>query len=315
MPKVSVVIPVYNTEKFLARCLNSVLSQSVENLEVVCVNDGSTDNSLNILEEYAAKDSRIKVLSQENKGQSAARNRAMPEISGDYVFFLDSDDFIHPQTFEILLKVAEKTDCAVVSTTETKQYGGDKFYNTDDLQFTVHQKPVEHILTTNIASSSVIWNKLYKAELVKNRPFIEGIYFEDWPWVTCLFADLDKYASVPYALNGYNTENESTMRSVFTKRKISDYVTGIKAVQDFFAEPKYASLWPVVRAKRIASSLKLMINKTYHEKFGQPDLDKYLLSRLNELKQSNSFCLTDLPLKTLFRLALVLFRNTRRTVK
>lgn len=309
MPKVSIVIPVFNTEKFLARCLNSVLSQSVSDIEVICINDGSTDGSLKILEEYASKDQRIKVISQENKGQSAARNRAMPEISGDYVFFLDSDDFIHPQTFEILLKVAEKTDCAVVSTTETKQYGGDKFYNTDDLQFTVHQKPVEHILTTSIASSSVIWNKLYKTELVRNRPFIEGIYFEDWPWVTCLFADLDKYASVPYALNGYNTENESTMRSIFTKRKISDYVTGIKAVQDFFAKSEYAFLWPVVRAKRIASSLKLMINKTYHEKEEQPDLDKYLLEQLGRLHQAESFCYCNLPFKTLWRLAKICLRG------
>ena len=308
MPKVSIVIPVYNTERWLARCLNSVLSQSVENLEVVCVNDGSTDNSLNILEEYAAKDSRIKVLSQENKGQSAARNRAMREISGDYVFFVDADDYIHPQTLEILLTVAEKTGCAAVATEETKKYGGDGLYDTDNLQYSVHSEPLKHILTTNMASSSVIWNKLYKAELIKNRPFIEGIYFEDWPWVTCLFAEIDKYASVPYALNGYNTENASTMRSLFTQRKISDYVTGIMAVQSFFAKTEYAYLWPTVRAKRIASSLKLMINKTYHEKEEQPDLDKYLLSRLNELKQSNSFCLTDLPLKTLWRLAKICLR-------
>ena len=308
MPKVSVVIPVYNTEKFLAHCLNSVLSQSVQDFEAICINDGSTDGSLKILEEYASKDQRIKVISQENKGQSAARNRAMPEISGDYVFFLDSDDFIHPQTFEILLKVAEKTGCAVVSTTETKQYGGDKFYNTDDLQFTVHQEPLKHILTTNIASSSVIWNKLYKAELVRNRPFIEGIYFEDWPWVTCLFAGLNQYAVVPYALNGYNNENQSTMRSAFNVRKVNDYVTGIKAVQDFFAEQKYASLWPIVRAKRIGASIKMMINKTYHEKSGQPDLNKYLSNRLNELHKEKAFCYFNLPMKTLWRLAKIQMR-------
>ena len=309
MPKVSIVIPVFNTEKFLARCLNSVLSQSVKDLEVVCVNDGSTDDSLKILEEYAAKDSRIQVISQENKGQSAARNRAMSEIIGDYVFFVDADDFIQSQTLEILLTIAEKTGCAVVATEETKKYGGDKSYNIDNLQFTVHQKPLEHILTTNIASSSVIWNKLYKAELVKNRPFIEGIYFEDWPWVTCLFAKIDKYASVPYALNGYNTENESTMRSVFTKRKISDYVTGIMAVQDFFAKSEYAFLWSLVRAKRIASSVKLMINKTYHEKSGQPDLDEYLLKQLASLHQTESFCYHNLPFKTLWRLGNIFVRR------
>ena len=87
MPKVSIVIPVFNTERFLARCLNSVISQSVPDIEAICVNDGSTDGSLEILQKYAAKDSRVKVINQENKGQSAARNRAMREISGEYVFF------------------------------------------------------------------------------------------------------------------------------------------------------------------------------------------------------------------------------------
>ena len=309
MPKVSIVIPVYNTEKFLARCLNSVLSQSVQDWEAICVDDGSTDNSSKILEEYAAKDDRIKTISQENKGQSVARNRAMLEITGDYVFFLDSDDFIHQQTIEILLTVAERTGCAVVSTEETKKYGGDMSYDLDNLQFTIHQKPLEHILTTNIASSSVIWNKLYKAELVKNRPFIEGIYFEDWPWVTCLFAKIDKYASVPYALNGYNTENESTMRSVFTKRKIGDYVMGIKAVQDFFANSEYTYLWPLVRAKRINASIKMMINKTYHEKSGQPELDEYLMAQLKELHQKDSFKYGELPFKVLLRIFKIWRRN------
>ena len=309
MKKVSVIIPVFNTEQYLQQCLDSIIQQTFTNIEIVCVNDGSTDGSLKILEEYAAKDGRIKVISQKNNGQSAARNRAMLEITGDYVFFLDSDDFIHQQTLEILLTVAEKTGCAVVATEETKKYGGDKSYDLDNLQFTVHQKPLEHILTTNIASSSVIWNKLYKAEFVKNRPFIEGIYFEDWPWVTCLFAKIDKYASVPYALNGYNTENESTMRSVFTKRKISDYVTGIKAVQDFFAKSEYASLWPTVRAKRISASIKMMINKTYHEKSGQPDLDEYLMAQLKELHQKDSFKYGELPFKVLLRIFKVWGRN------
>ena len=309
MPKVSIVIPVYNTENFLTHCLNSVLGQSVSDIEVICVNDGSTDGSLVILQEYAAKDSRVKVISQENQGQSAARNRALRDISGEYVYFSDADDFIHFQTLEILLKVAQESGCDVVATEEVKKYGGDKPYDMKHLEFTIHHEPLKHILSTNIASSSVIWNKLYKAELVKDRRFIEGIYFEDWPWTACLFAELKQYASVPYGLYGYNNENQSTMRSVFTERKIHDYVTGIEEVQEFFSLPEYAAQWPLVRKKRIGASIKMMINKTYHEPEGQPALDRCLLKALKELHLRQSFKYGELPLKVLLRILKIRLRD------
>lgn len=312
MPKVSIVIPVYNTEKFLVRCLNSVLCQSVPDVEIICVNDGSTDGSLAILQEYAAKDNRIKVISQENKGQSAARNRALRAVNGEYVFFLDSDDFIHSQTLEILLKTAETTGCSVVSTEEVKVYDGDNPYNMDNIQYCYHQKPLEHILSTNIASSSVVWNKLYKAELVKDFLFVEGIYFEDWPWITCLFAKIKEYASVPYGLYGYNNDNESIMRSSFTVRKINDYATGIKDVQAFFAKSEYSAQWPLVRSMRISASLKMMINKTYHEKNGQPALDKHLFAVLKDLHQAQCFKYRELPVKVLLRISKIRVRNLVR---
>lgn len=83
--KVSVIIPVYNTEKYLKECLNSVINQSLKDIEIICVNDGSTDNSLKILNAYANKDNRIKILSQENKGQGAARNLALKYTNGKYI--------------------------------------------------------------------------------------------------------------------------------------------------------------------------------------------------------------------------------------
>ena len=94
MVKVSVIIPVYNVEKYLGECLESIIDQSLEDIEIVCVNDGSTDNSLSILESYAELDNRIKIISQENHGLAAARNTGLKNINGDYVYFIDSDDFL-----------------------------------------------------------------------------------------------------------------------------------------------------------------------------------------------------------------------------
>ena len=102
---ISVIIPVYNAEKYLERCLQSVLQQTYPHIEVLCVNDGSTDACAEILNRFSVEDLRVKVILQANKGQSAARNVALKAAVGDYVFFVDADDFIHPQTLEILLTV------------------------------------------------------------------------------------------------------------------------------------------------------------------------------------------------------------------
>ena len=92
--KISVIVPVYNVEKYLKRCLNSLVNQTYTNIEIICVNDGSKDNSLNILNEYAQKDNRIVVISQENQGQGIARNKGLEIAKGDYIGFIDPDDFI-----------------------------------------------------------------------------------------------------------------------------------------------------------------------------------------------------------------------------
>lgn len=97
---ISVIIPVYNTETYLRKCLDSVCGQTYHNLEIICVNDGSTDGSQAILEEYVARDARVKVLVQENAGQAVARNRALDKARGEYVLFVDSDDWIEPETCE-----------------------------------------------------------------------------------------------------------------------------------------------------------------------------------------------------------------------
>ena len=100
---ISVIIPVYNTAEYLPRCLDSILNNTYRNLEVICVNDGSKDNSLEVLNAYAQKDPRIRVIDQENSGVSAARNRGLDEANGKYITFVDSDDWIHSSFFEILL--------------------------------------------------------------------------------------------------------------------------------------------------------------------------------------------------------------------
>ncbi len=308
--KISIIIPVYNCAEYLPRCLNSVLEQTHTDSEVICVNDGSIDDCAEILADYAEKDKRVKVITQENKGQSAARNVALQATRGDYIFFVDADDFIHPQTLEVLLTAMQKSGAEVAATTETKHYNATPI-NISDLQYEVHQNPLLHILQ-NEASGSVIWNKLYKRELIQDRPFIEGIYFEDWPWVTCLFADIEKYVTVPYALYGYNTENASTMRSSFSVRKIDNYATGIRAVTQYFAAPKRQNLWSIVRKIRIGASLRHLINAVYHNKEERVEQDKFLFATLKQLHNEKCFYYRELRFKVLIRLAKIWLRNKEK---
>ena len=110
MKTVSVIIPVYNVEKYLPKCLESVTAQTYANLEIICVNDGSPDNSSAILEEYAKKDGRIIIINQENTGLSGARNTGIRAASGEYIVFVDSDDWIDAETVETAVSKAENAD-------------------------------------------------------------------------------------------------------------------------------------------------------------------------------------------------------------
>ena len=115
MPKVSVIIPVYNTEKYLRRCFDSVVNQTLSDIEIICINDCSTDNSLEILQEYASKDKRIKLIDfKVNKGAAIARNIGIDAATGEYIGFVDSDDFVDLDFYEKLYKKAAETGADAV---------------------------------------------------------------------------------------------------------------------------------------------------------------------------------------------------------
>ena len=110
MVKISVVVPVYNVENYLPDCLDSLVNQTFKDIEIICINDGSPDNSLQILEEYAEKDSRMKVFSQENGGHAVATNRGISMATGDYLFLMDSDDVLELNALELSYNRAEEKD-------------------------------------------------------------------------------------------------------------------------------------------------------------------------------------------------------------
>ncbi len=311
----TVIIPVYNAASDLPRCLDSVCHQSLQNMEIICVNDGSTDDSAQILNRYAKDDSRFKIITQKNQGLSAARNAGLEAVQGEYVFFLDADDWLHPQTLEIFYQTAQKNAAPVVVGETFCRLGKDipklQSYNIEKMR-SIIRRPALQNLYKHRHVSAVAWNKLYRADIVKNRRFINGIFFEDWPFTTCLFADIDCYAVVKQPLYMYNTSSVSITRSCFSLKKINDYMTGIRYVAQYFAVPEKQNLWRLVQKKRLALSVKMMLSKISKSKENQAELENFFKKEYLNLQKEKIICKKDLSIKSLFRLYRLLWHQRCR---
>lgn len=192
-PLISVIVPVYNVEKHLKKCLNSLLLQTYDNLEIICVNDGSEDDSLKILKQYAKKDERIKIITQENSGQSHARNRGLEAAKGDYVSFVDSDDWISLTLYKKFVNALNSTDKFF----DIYMFNYTSYEEKPDIEGFVNKNGLLYNMWTEkngIAPDNVyqlsdcndifsgnmaIWNKIYKKELLDNIRFEENYIFED----------------------------------------------------------------------------------------------------------------------------------------
>ncbi|MEE0898037.1 MAG: glycosyltransferase [Acutalibacteraceae bacterium] len=183
MPLISIIVPVYNVEKYLERCVGSIISQTYENLEIILVNDGSPDKSGEICDTFAKIDSRIEVYHKENGGLSDARNFGVEHSSGEYVAFIDSDDYIAPNYIEYLLSLIKKYNADISACYMTETYGDTADYRTND-EFQNEQlltgKEACLKLFGNLYSVLVTaWGKLYRSDIVKKYIFPVGKIHED----------------------------------------------------------------------------------------------------------------------------------------
>ncbi len=265
MAKVSVIVPVYNTEKYLRCCLNSIITQTLQDIEIVCVNDGSTDGSLKILQEYAAKDKRIKIINQENKGLSAARNAGLMVASADCISFVDSDDFVHPSFLEQLYRAIKENNCDVAGCDFAKIKKDERLPFIRKIKAKIYEPAINVLLNKKNFIHFNVWNKLYRKECIRDVPFIDGIYYEDWVFNTCVFAKIKSFAWINAPLYGYRMSENSIMRSSYNLKKMNDYVVGIEAVWHFFYH-NYSQQWDKVKKTRISRTIKMMMNGAIRSK-------------------------------------------------
>ena len=189
MVSISVVLPVYNVEEYLEECLDSIVNQTFTDLEIICVNDGSTDNSLDILKEYAKKDDRIIIIDQENGGHAVATNVGMDHATGKYLFLMDSDDMLKLDAFELTYNAAEEKQVDFVLF-KAINYDNEKdeFYESDDYNMNGLANHVgENIFSFDDLGDWALriavtpWTKLYNREFIEKSQirFAEGLIFED----------------------------------------------------------------------------------------------------------------------------------------
>ena len=181
MIKVSVIVPVFNTEKYLEKCLNSLINQTLQDIEIICINDGSTDKSADIIKKFTNKDSRFKLINQENKKQGAARNAGMKIAKGEYIGFVDSDDWVDLEYYEKLYNAAKRHnfDIALGTNVRVKKNINKKRLNiTKEKEYTSIQEKFDvNIQWKNPCPT----NKIYKRDLFlkHNITWPEGVYCED----------------------------------------------------------------------------------------------------------------------------------------
>ena len=238
MPKVSVIIPVYNTEPYLRECLDSIINQTLKDIEIICINDGSTDGSLVVLDEYREKDSRVAVISQENKGQSAARNEGFKTAGGEYVYFMDSDDVLSLNALETLFNHAVKDKIDII------YFGADVFYETEELKIqhgnypNYYKRKAAYPL---VYSGLDLFNLMMQHGDFKPSPclqfinadflrknsisFAEGIIHEDnlFSFLCCMKADSVKYLDIE--LFHRRVRSNSTMTRKETAANVKGYFT------------------------------------------------------------------------------------------
>ena len=240
MTKISVILPVYNSEDFIEKSVSSVLNQTFEDFELIIVNDGSTDDTLNILTEF--QDSRIKIINQTNSGPGAARNNGLKIAEGDYIMFLDSDDWFSPEALKTAYSEAVKfsTDLTFF---QMINYDGERYYENDWFNLSMFDESFENrVFAPDETPSSIfdlsvgVCQKIYNHDFLKriNAEFPEGIFFEDMPFFFYVYLKAQRISIVKKNLYFRRKHDESITHVV--DEKFFDTVKAGQVLMDIFIE-------------------------------------------------------------------------------
>lgn len=237
MIKYSFIVPVYNTSKYLKKCLDSLVKQSFKDFEIIIVNDGSTDNSNNIIKKYESEHNNIKVINEENQGLSMARNNGVKKVSGKYIIFIDSDDYVEKDLLKQIDKEIAGVDVLRYQViTEYENGENKKIYNEEAFDIMKGYDAFKYIANYHFVEPA--WCYVYKTEYYKDNKFNfkKGVYHEDFGLIPYVIYKARKVKSISYAGYHYITRNGSIMNN-------SDYKKTVKKAFDMLEQYKTMRLF------------------------------------------------------------------------
>lgn len=292
MLKISVIVPVYNVEKFLPFCLESIINQTYEDLEIILIDDGSTDTSLSICNEYSKKDKRIKVIHQENHGLSHARNVGIENSSCDFLSFIDADDIIAPYFYEYLMNVMQKNNADLVQCSVVKIAQDDvesyrfsdvinKNFHSFDSVTALHYLHDENLQTC--MESIVTWNKLYKASLFDNIRFPVGKIHEDEFTTYKLLCKCNNVIHCDAILYGYVQRKSSIMNQSFNLTRLSCALEAYDDYMVFFKNEGLLDLLEKCRRRYLRLLVKILSELEDSEFYDKPLIRKILKDKFDSL--------------------------------
>ena len=274
MKTVSVIIPVYNVAEFLPKCLESVICQTYKDLEIICIDDESPDSSVEIIEKYAEKDDRIKLLRQKNTGLSGARNTGIRAASGDYIMVVDSDDWIDTETCACAVENIEKYNADVCFWTYVREYAGssrvkrifesDRFFNKEDTEKYIHRRIAgltgEELKDPENADSIVTaWGKLYRTDIIKENDILfvdtKIIGTEDALFNLQYFGYANSSVFVNRPFNHYRKTNATSLTVNYKPRLFSQWNTLFDMMGDYIRENGCGSDFSDALDNRVALSI------------------------------------------------------------
>lgn len=292
-PEISIIVPVYNSENYLYKCINSIISQDFKNFELILINDGSTDNSGQICDKYAQQDSRIKVIHKKNNGQASARNIGLQISKGNYISFVDSDDWIDTKMYSELYKLIKIYDadisvCAIEMVKEEIVRN-----NIDEYNYNLSNiEALESLYATNnVLTDWGVCNKLYRSFLWKDLRFEEGIVYEDvMPNIKCLYNSRN-VAYTNKSLYYYRQTENSTTRGVYNIKRLQEVYEKEK-VLNFFKELKLKNL-----SYYAGNELLKLINQNYVCIIQSKDLYDYRHVLIKIVRKHTKFFLLNPKIK------------------
>ena len=280
MLKISVIIPVYNVENYLGACLDSVHNQTLTDIEIICINDGSTDNSLNILNEYSKKDSRIRIITKENGGQATARNLGIKLAKGEYIAFVDSDDLIEPDMLEKLYTKAKDNNldlamCKIATyDNHTKEIKDNVWYYMlgvfRDFEKDIFTHKDTKEFTCNIAVTP--YNKIYKNSLLKDNDilFPEGLIFEDEKFFFDVYLRAKRVSIVDEFLYYYRVNRKGSTVDISKENDYSDIIPITKQIRETFRQTNNYEDYKILLSNRFIHLQLARFSETsakYREKY------------------------------------------------